>query len=48
MYPYFHFFLFSDGAQKYQHMPGFVTDDIFSYLLVINLKLSEEHFGNVT
>ena len=43
-YIYFPFFLLSDVhtsvAQKYQHVLGFVTDDIPSCLLVINRKMS--------
>ena len=34
----------SGVAQKYQDMPGFMTDDILSCLLVINLKLSRGTF----
>ena len=32
------------AAQKYQHVTGFVTDDILSCLLVINRKLSRGTF----
>ena len=34
----------SGVAQKYQDMPGFMTDDILSCLLVINRKLSRGTF----
>ena len=43
----FPFFPLSDvhpsAAQRYQHVPGFVTDDIFSSVLVINRKLNRRN-----
>ena len=48
MYPYFLLFLLSDvhpvDAQKYQHVPVFGTNDIFSCRLVIITG----NYGNVT